>query len=135
MKKLVITSMFAWAVLYVQAQTPPPEPPLEDYTGVYVFPPGSVVPDVDVMLSDGMLTMNSVAGSSSLTKLGIDTFSIDAFSGIAIFRRGEDKKVKSVYIEAMGYILEGDKAPGATGKSAFILYRFPANKELRLTGP
>lgn len=131
MKKLILSALFAWAVLYVQAQTPPPEPPMEDYTGLYVFPPGSVVPDVEVTLKDGVLSMHSVAGSSPLSKLGIDTFSIDAFSGKAIFRRGDDKKVKSVYIEAIGYVLEGEKAPGSAAAWRFRFYA----EDLRKTIP
>jgi hypothetical protein len=129
MKKMILTALLAWAVLYVQAQTPP-EPPMEDYTGLYVFPPGSVVPDVEVTLKDGTLSMHSVAGSSSLSKLGIDTFSIDVFSGIAVFKRGEDKKVKSVYIEAMGYVLEGDKAPGIAGIWRFRYYAEDVKKTI-----
>lgn len=86
---------------------------MQDYTGQYVFPEGNVVPSVDVTLDNGKLSMHSVAGSSSLTRMGIDTFSIVEFSGLAVFRRDNNKIVNGVYIEAMGYVLEGKKKEGA----------------------
>lgn len=105
--------LLACSIYTINAQTPqPPQPPLEDYVGKYVFPDGSPVPDVDVVLSSGTLMMNSAAGNSSLVQLGIDSFSIVEFSGTAVFRRGDDKKVQMVHIEAMGYILDGNKMPG-----------------------
>jgi len=103
---------------------------LKEFTGKYVFPEGSVVPDVDVVLQDGALSMTSAAGSSSLVKLGVDSFQIVEFSGTAVFRRGEDKKVNLVHIDAMGYILDGTKMPGSW---AFRSYYLLANTEFYLT--
>lgn len=119
------------AIAQTPAPTPPPDPPLEDYVGKYVFPDGSVVPEVEVALADGALSMHSNAGSSSLTKLGVDSFSIVEFNGTAVFKRGEDKKVKSVHIEAAGYILDGEKVP--TGGWSFRVYIL-AGKEMILPG-
>lgn len=82
---------------------------LQQYTGKYTFPDGSVVPDVDVTLIDGGLIMSSVAGTSSLVQIGIDSFNVTEFTGTAVFKRGDDKKVNGVHIEAMGYILDGKK--------------------------
>ena len=84
---------------------------LQQYIGKYAFPDGSVVPSVDVALSDGTLSMSSAAGSSALTQLGVDSFEIVQFTGIAVFKRGEDKTINGVHIEAAGYIMDGQKQP------------------------
>lgn len=134
MRRLFVFLFLATTAASVLAQSPAPspapDPPLEDYVGKYVFPDGSVVPDVEVLLADGALSMTSSAGTSSLTKLGVDSFSIVEFGGTAVFKRGEDKKVKSVHIEAAGYILDGEKVPSGTW--AFTLYMIAPNKELLL---
>jgi len=130
MKKLFFFFLFVLAILSVKAQSPSPtpaDPPLEDFVGKYVFPDGSVVPDVEVTLADSALTMMSVQGNSSLAKLGVDSFSIVEFSGTAVFKRGDDKKVNAVHIEAAGYILDGKK--DTAGKWSWSMYLVP-DKEL-----
>ena len=72
-------------VMGVKAQTDP-KPPLSDYVGRYVFPEGSVVPDVTVALNGEALSMTSAAGSSALTEQGRDSFTIVEFSGVAYFK-------------------------------------------------
>lgn len=116
MRKLSLLTALIILVAQVYAQDPPkpqqpPQPPLEDYVGKYAFPDGSPVPHVDVVLESGALSMQSEAGNSSLIQLGIDSFQIVEFSGTAVFKRGDDKKVNLVHIEAMGYILDGHKVP------------------------
>jgi hypothetical protein len=101
---------------------------LQQYTGKYIFPEGAPVPEVEVTLTDGALAMGSVAGNSELTALGIDSFLIVEFSGTAVFKRAEDKKVNAVHIEAAGYILDGKKQD--TGQWIFTGYYRPANREL-----
>lgn len=125
MKKLFLSLTFILTVLVINAQSDT----LQQYTGVYVFPEGSVVPSVDVKLDNGALSMSSAAGNSSLVQLGIDSFSIVEFSGTAIFRRSDDKKINGVYIDAAGYILEGKK----TANGIWIFreyYRAIKNEEL-----
>lgn len=119
MKKIICALALLSVFSFSYAQSP--QPPLEDYVGKYVFPADAPVPDVDVVLSSGALSMNSAAGNSSLTQLGVDSFSIVEFSGTAVFKRGEDKKVNGVHIEAMGYILDGQKVP--TGIWIFTVRR------------
>jgi hypothetical protein len=122
---LILTSIF---IIGVNAQSDPaPKPPLSDFVGRYVFPEGSVVPDVTVALSGEALTMSSVQGSSALTDLGRDSFTIVEFSGLAVFKRGEDKKVNAVHIEAQGYVLDGQKQ--SSGAWSFTYYLHP-NREL-----
>ena len=106
----------------VNAQTDP-KPPLSDFVGRYVFPEGSVVPDVTVASSGDALTMTSAAGSSVLTDAGRDTFTIVEFRGLAIFKRGEDKKVNGVHAEAQGYVLDGQKK--SSGEWSFTYYLRP----------
>lgn len=94
---------------------------LKEYTGKYVFPVGGVVPDVTVVLEGDQLSMTSSAGTSALTRLGIDSFTIVEFSGLAVFKRGEAKTINGVYIEAAGYIMDGTKElPTGLAKSSFL---------------
>jgi len=131
MKKIILSVIASLFIIAVNAQSDPaPKPPLEDFVGKYVFPEGSVVPEVDVALSGSALSMTSVAGSSALVELGVDSFQIVEFSGFAVFKRGEDKKVNAVHIEAGGYVLDGQKKSG--GAWMFTYYYRPG-KELLLT--
>lgn len=105
MKKFFLFLMGLIIFVTVNAQTDS----LQQYAGTYVFGDGSPVTSVDVIMNDGALNMTSSAGNSSLTRLGIDSFQIVDFSGTAVFRRGEDKRVNAVHIEAMGYVMDGQK--------------------------
>jgi len=119
----VLTSIF---IISANAQTDP-KPPLSDFVGRYVFPEGSVVPEVTVALAGEALNMTSAAGSSVLTESGRDSFTIVEFSGLAVFKRGEDKKVNAVHIEAQGYVLDGQKQ--SSGAWLFTYY-LRSNREL-----
>ena len=128
MKKFILFILTSIFIVGVNAQSdPPPKPSLEDFVGKYVFPEGSVVPDVTVTLSGEALTMSSAAGTSALTESGKDSFLIVEFSGVALFKRGEDKKVNGVHIEAQGYVLDGQKQ--SSGAWSFTYYLKP-NREL-----
>lgn len=130
MKKIILSILASLFIIAVNAQTDPvPKPPLEDFVGKYVFPEGSVVPEVDVALSGSALSMTSVAGSSALVELGVDSFQIVEFSGFAVFKRGEDKKVNAVHIEAGGYVLDGQKKSG--GAWVFTYYYRPDRELLK----
>jgi hypothetical protein len=122
MKKFFLSLFVIIAAFSLSAQDAP-KPPKEDYVGRYVFPEGSVVPDVTVTVSGDALTMSSSAGTSALAELGKDSFSVVEFSGFAVFKRGDDKKVNAVHIEAGGYVLDGQKQSG--GLWSFIYYRKP----------
>ena len=128
MRKFIIIILTSIFIISANAQSDPaPKPPLSDYVGRYVFPEGSVVPDVTVALSGDALTMSSAAGNSVLSEAGRDTFTIVEFSGLAVFKRGEDKKVNAVHIEAQGYVLDGQKQSG--GAWSFTYYLRP-NRDL-----
>ncbi len=127
MKKTIFCLVLGLAFISTNAQTDS----LSQYAGKYVFPDGSVVPSVDVSMADGALSMSSTAGTSALTQLGVDSFEIVQFTGTAVFKRGEDKAVNAVHIEAMGYVLDGQKQPN--GIWIFREYYLPGNKELLLS--
>ncbi|MFC4232360.1 DUF3471 domain-containing protein [Parasediminibacterium paludis] len=111
MKKLMLLVMlvlgFAVTSLAQQQDTT-----LAQYVGKYVFPAGSVVPDVTVTLENGALVMSSSAGSSALDKESEDVYVIVAFQGKAMFKRDTNKKIVGISINAMGYQLEGTKENG-----------------------
>ena len=46
MKKLLLSLLVVIVAFSLNAQTDAPKPPKDDYVGRYVFPDGSVVPDV-----------------------------------------------------------------------------------------
>jgi hypothetical protein len=124
MKKLFLFFTFFVFALVLNAQ----DSTLKQYTGKYVFADGSPVPEVEVLLADSTLTMGSSAGNSLLIKLGVDSFQIVEFSGTAVFKRGEDKQVNAVHIEAMGYILDGQKQK--SGLWINTAYYRPINREI-----
>lgn len=124
MKKIIIAFVVLFNYSEIHAQTDS----LHEYTGSYVFPSGNVIPSVEVILADGSLSMTSTAGTSSLTKLGIDSFEIVEFSGSAVFRRNEEKRIIGVHIEAMGYVMDGEKQEN--GVWIFRQYFLPGNKEI-----
>lgn len=87
-----------------------------DYLGKYNFPSGSVVPMVEVT-GDSLtaLTMYSEAGTSPMKYEGVDSFSIINFNGSAAFRRHDSsRQIIGIHIEAMGYVLDGEKVNGST---------------------
>lgn len=122
MKRIFFSFIVSVSFLTATAQSDS----LQQYIGTYVFAEGSPVPSVEVTLADGALSMNSAAGNSSLTQLGVDSFLIVQFSGTAVFKRGEDTKVNAVHIEAAGYIMDGKKQ--ANGLWIFREYYLPVDK-------
>lgn len=107
MKKGFLAFLMLAFIVTVHAQ----DSTLQEYTGKYKFPDGSVVTEIDVTLENGILTSNSTAGTSTLEKLGTDSFSVVSFQGVAVFKRDDNKKITKVVIDAMGYHLEGTKDP------------------------
>jgi len=77
--------------------------------GKYRFAAGSVLHDVTITYENAALLIISTAGTSSLEKIKGDTFNIVSFSGIAVFKRDENKKINGVHIDAGGYVLDGVK--------------------------
>lgn len=123
MKKIGLLLFAITTVYCMNAQ----DTTLQQYTGKYIFPEGGPVPDVEVVLSGESLSMTSSAGNSTLVKLGVDSFQIVEFSGTSVFKRGEDKKVNAVHIEAMGYVMDGQKQ--SSGLWIFTAYYRPEKND------
>jgi len=125
MKKIFFFLFLSVAFMTIQAQE---KDTLSEYTGKYIFTEKDPVPEVDVTLADNALSMSSSAGNSSLIKLGVDSFQIVEFNGTAVFKRSTENEINAVHIEAMGYILDGQKQKN--GLWSFTSYYRPANREL-----
>jgi hypothetical protein len=125
MQKIFLFLLFLSSGIVMNAQDS-----LTQYTGKYIFPEGSVVTEIDVTIENGGLKTNSPAGSSTLTQLGVDSFLIVEYSGTAVFKRNEEKKVNAVHIEAAGYVLDGKKQEN--GIWMFTTYYLQVSKELLL---
>ncbi|RTL50494.1 MAG: hypothetical protein EKK39_09390 [Sphingobacteriales bacterium] len=109
---LFMLVMLTGAVITAQAQQTTPatkDTTVTELIGKYTFPDGSVVEQVEVTFDSTGLNMVSDAGTSVLQKLGVDSFALVSFQGTAVFKRDENKKVKTVIIDAVGYHLEGKK--------------------------
>jgi hypothetical protein len=116
MKKILLFFCVSFCFLsFTQAQqTPSKDSTLNEYVGKYVFPQGSVVPDVTVAIENGELTMASTAGVSPLVKKDVDIYELTSFQGVVKFNRDGNKKITGLTIDARGYLLEGTKSDGAS---------------------
>ena len=112
MKKVILfVFMLVGFTAAANAQTSPApkDSTVNQILGKYKFADGSPVAEVTVALENGVLVMNSAAGSSTLEKTGEDTYVITQFQGTAKFTRNDSKVVTGVTILAMGYELVGTK--------------------------
>lgn len=115
MKKILLFAfMLIGFVSASNAQSAPTDSTVNQLLGKYKFAEGSPVAEVTVVLENGVLMMNSQAGSSTLEKSAEDVYVITQFQGTAKFTRDENKKVTGVTILAMGYELVGTKEPVST---------------------
>ena len=115
MKKILLFAfMLVGFVSASNAQAAPTDTTVNQLVGKYKFAEGSPVAEVTVVLENGVLMMNSQAGSSTLEKSAEDVYVITQFQGTAKFTRDENKKVTGVTILAMGYELVGTKEPVST---------------------
>ena len=112
MRGLVFSFFLTICFAYVQAQA---DTSLKQYTGVYKFPEGSVVPTVEVTIENGSLTASSAQGSSPLERISKDTFNLVTYSGKVYFLRNAESKIDSIRIEVQDVILEGKKDSSTIG--------------------
>lgn len=106
-KPILLLLLLVAGAFSTQAQQKPDS--LSDYVGVYVFAEGSVVPEVEVILSDSTLTITSSAGTSMLVRQDKDLYTIVEFNGTALFKRDAAGKVVAIHIEAGGVYSGWDK--------------------------
>ena len=133
MKKVTLLLLaFITFSLYLRAADP-----LQQYTGKYKFPPGSVVSEVNVIFDNGVLSLTSTMGNATIEKTCADTFSIAFYNGKAVFTRNDQKKINGLRIDVLGISLEGVKEDKETigssmtpvlpvNKSTFPLKYLPA---------
>jgi hypothetical protein len=109
MKKLMLVLFSIVCSVAAFSQQTPADSTLQQFTGKYKFPEGSVVSEITVILEGGNLTMSSQVGTSPLEKKEEDVFVITQFQGTAKFNRDASKKIIGVTINAGGYLLEGTR--------------------------
>ncbi len=109
LKKLFLAIAISFSVAFVYAQS---NTTLQEYTGIYRFPDGSVVTSVDITIQDGTLIANSTMGTAGLTRISRDTFSIPTYKGMAYFSRNAEGKIVKVRVQVQDLILDGDKQAG-----------------------
>ena len=84
-----------------------------DLYGKYKFEAGSPVEEVEVMWKDTSMVISSAMGDATMTMLGVDSFIMSYMDGIITFKRGDDKKVKTINITVSGNTLIGTKEAAA----------------------
>lgn len=109
MKQFFLTFFVLLVFSAVNAQTDS----LQQYTGKYMFPEGSPVTEIGVVLENGLLTATSAMGNSELKNTATkDVFEVVAYGGIATFKRSTEGKVNGVQIQVQDINMEGTKTEG-----------------------
>ncbi|MEO7532023.1 MAG: hypothetical protein ABIS69_11445 [Sediminibacterium sp.] len=111
-KGILFFSFFLCLGMLSQAQEAPKDSTLKEFVGKYIFPNGSVIPDVVIGIENDGLIITSAAGTTTLVKQEGDLYTITAYNGTAKFTRDSNKKIIGVSIDARGYQLEGTKSEG-----------------------
>jgi hypothetical protein len=107
MKKIILSLIILLGFTAVQAQT---DTLLQQFTGKYIFPDGSPVKEIGVIIENGTLTATSVMGNSELRKTDTkDLFEVVAYAGTATFKRNTEGKVNAVTIQVQDVNMEGTK--------------------------
>jgi hypothetical protein len=115
---------FVLAITFIlQAQPTNLQDTLQEYTGKYKFPDGSVITEVMVTIENGVLTGSSAMGSSELRKTEGDIFEVVAYSGTATFKRNTENKIIGVHLVVGDIDIEGTKTEEKIFLSTKILFR------------
>ncbi len=113
MKKIVLALFAFLAYTAAQAQT---DTLFQQYTGKYIFPDGSPVKEIGVIVQEGVLTATSVMGNSELRKTdNKDVFELVVYAGTATFKRNADGKVNGLQIQVEDVNMEGTKTEEGNG--------------------
>jgi hypothetical protein len=121
MKKFCLSLCILFTAFILQAQTTPAPDTLQQYTGKYKFPEGSVVTEVTVALESGVLKASSIMGSTELRLTQGDVFEIVVYSGTATFRRNAEGKIMGVQMVVGDINIEGTKTEGLTFDGIILL--------------
>jgi hypothetical protein len=101
-KNIFFLSLFISSCLYLKAQDS-----LQQYTARYKFAQGALITEVDVVLDNGILQVNSSMGNALLEKTSADQFTIPLYNGTVVFIRNEAKNIIGIKIDVMNINLEG----------------------------
>jgi len=112
MKKILLCGLAMLFAFVLYAQDHAIADTLQQYTGKYKFPDGSIVTEVTVTLDSNSLTISSVMGSSELRKTNTDVFEIVVYGGIATFKRNTEGKIIGLNIVVGDINIEGTKTEG-----------------------
>ncbi len=113
MKKIMLSLMAFLAFTVAQAQA---DTSLQQYTGKYIFPDGSPVKEIGVIVQEGVLTATSVMGNSELRKTeNKDVFELVLYAGTATFKRNAEGKVNALQIQVEDVNMEGTKTEESIG--------------------
>lgn len=113
MKKIMLSVLVILAFSAAQAQT---DTLMQQYTGKYVFPDGSPVKEIGVIVEEGILTATSAMGNSELRKTETkDVFEVVAYAGTATFKRNADGKINGLQIQVQDVNMEGTKTEESIG--------------------
>ena len=124
MQKLLLSLVICSVTLVSQAQ----DTTLNQYKGKFKFPDGSMVPEVEITLSENVLTITAVLGSASMEKVSKDTFTIPSYGNAMVyFGRDTDGKITTIKIDTGGDVLEGKKVPSSI--AAILTRKYLGKKE------
>lgn len=88
---------------------------LQHYVAKYKFPQGSMVTEVDVVLDNGVLMVNSTMGNAAIERSTGDEFTMPSYNGTVVFIRNEAKKITGIKINVMNISLEGSREQKENG--------------------
>jgi hypothetical protein len=103
-KNVLFLCLFIISCLYLKAQDS-----LQQYTAKYKFAQGSIVTEVDVVLDNGVLQVNSTMGNALLEKTKAEQITKTLYNGTVVFIRNEAKKITGIKIDVMNINLEGTR--------------------------
>lgn len=85
-----------------------------EYFGKYKFDAGGPIDEAEIKMADTSLIISTSMGDATLDMLGADSFHMSYMDGIITFKRGDDKKVKSLHISVSGTELDANKQDSTT---------------------
>jgi hypothetical protein len=101
---------FLFGIVFTSVKGQAPDSTLQEYTGKYKFPDGSVVTEVTVVIENGVLIAQTAIGNSELKKTeSKDVFDIVAYAGVATYKRNTEGKISAVRVQVQDVDLEGTK--------------------------
>ncbi len=118
MKKFSLFLVMITSITILHAQQTSQDT-LQEYTGKYKFPAGSVIAEVTITLDSGVLHGYSDMGNSELREIVKDTFEVVAYGGTATFKRDSAGKIISVHIIVGDTDIEGQKSDSLSLSSIY----------------